>query len=158
MMKKLLGALALVFLAVSAAAETDFELTALDGEPVRLSDYRGQWVVVNYWATWCKPCRKEIPDLSDLHDRRSDLTVLGLAFEDTDPADFETFLEAYPASYPILVVDVYEPPADLGAPRVLPTTHLVDAEGGVVETWLGPVTSEMIESFIQSQEESADDA
>ena len=156
-MTKLLGALALMLAAASATAEIDFELATLEGDPVRLSDYRGQWVVVNYWATWCKPCRKEIPDLSDLHDRRDDLTVLGLAFEDTDPADFEAFLEDFPASYPILVVDVYEPPADLGAPRVLPTTYLVDAEGVVVETWLGPVTSEMIDSFIQGHGESGDD-
>ena len=135
-----------------AAAEIDFELKALDGEPHRLSDYRGQWVVVNYWATWCKPCRKEIPDLSDLHDSREDISVLGLAFEDTEPADFAQFLESWPASYPILVVDVYDPPADLGSPRVLPTTYLVDGSGVLVETWLGPVTSEMITDWIDERD------
>jgi len=135
-----------------AAAEIDFELTALDGKSHGLSDYRGQWVVVNYWATWCKPCRKEIPDLSDLHDSREDITVLGLAFEDTEPADFEQFLESWPASYPILVVDVYDPPADLGAPRVLPTTYLIDGSGVLVETWLGPVTSEMITEWIDERD------
>lgn len=146
--------LLLVLMVVSgaAAAEIDFELKALDGESHRLSDYRGQWVVVNYWATWCKPCRKEIPDLSDLHDSREDITVLGLAFEDTEPADFEQFLESWPASYPILVVDVYDPPADLGSPRVLPTTYLVDGSGVLVETWLGPVTSEMITEWIDERD------
>lgn len=144
--------LALVLLAGPVAAELDFELPALDGETQRLSDYRGQWVVVNFWATWCKPCRKEIPDLSELHDNRDDITVLGLAFEDTEPADFERFLESYPASYPILVVDVYDPPADLGSPRVLPTTHLIDASGTLVETWLGPVTSDMITEWIDEQQ------
>lgn len=143
---------ALVLLAGPVAAELDFELPALDGETQRLSDYRGQWVVVNFWATWCKPCRKEIPDLSELHDNRDDITVLGLAFEDTEPADFERFLESYPASYPILVVDVYDPPADLGSPRVLPTTHLIDASGTLVETWLGPVTSDMITEWIDEQQ------
>lgn len=143
----------LLLAATTAAAEIDFELPTLDGETQRLSDYRGQWVVVNYWATWCKPCRKEIPDLSDLHDARADITVLGLAFEDTDPADFEQFLQSYPASYPILLVDVYEPPAELGAPRVLPTTHLFDGRGELVETWLGPVTGEMIESWIDNRKE-----
>ncbi len=144
--------LALTLLAGPALAELDFELPALDGESQRLSDYRGQWVVVNFWATWCKPCRKEIPDLSELHDSRDDVTVLGLAFEDTEPADFEAFLESYPASYPILVVDVYDPPADLGPPRVLPTTHLIDGSGALVETWLGPVTSEMITERIDERE------
>ena len=144
--------LVLALLAGPALAELDFELPGLDGEPRRLSEYRGQWVVVNYWATWCKPCRKEIPDLSALHDGREDVTVLGLAFEDTEPAEFESFLESYPASYPILVVDVYDPPADLGSPRVLPTTHLIDGSGALVETWLGPVTSEMITERIDEQD------
>lgn len=144
--------LTLVLLAGAVFAEVDFELPGLDGQNQRLSDYRGQWVVVNYWATWCKPCRKEIPDLSEMHDNREDITVLGLAFEDTDPADFEQFLDSYPASYPILLVDVYNPPADLGPPRVLPTTHLIDGEGAMVETWLGPVTSDMITEWIDEQQ------
>lgn len=148
------NALLALLLAVAgpAVAQLEFELPALDGEIHQLSDYRGQWVVVNFWATWCKPCRKEIPDLSELHDRREDITVLGLAFEDTEPADFATFLEAFPASYPILIVDVYDPPADLGPPRVLPTTHLIDGSGAMVETWLGPVTSEMITEWIDEQQ------
>lgn len=122
----------------------DFELPMLGAEKVRLSDWRGQWVVVNYWATWCAPCRKEIPDFSAMHDARDDITVLGLAFEDTDVETFEEFLTDYPASYPILLVDVYAPPESLGAPRALPTTYLVDPSGALVETWLGPITSEII--------------
>ena len=123
----------------------DFELAGLDGQTYRLSSYRGdQWVVVNYWATWCAPCRKEIPDLSQLHDSRDDVTVLGLAFEEATVDEFEAFLKDYPASYPILVVDTFNPPESLGAPRALPTTYLINPEGLSVEVWLGPVTSEMI--------------
>lgn len=130
---------------VMAQDPIDFELTGLDGQTYRLSDYRNQqWVVVNYWATWCAPCRKEIPDLSSLHDSRDDVTVLGLAFEELDPEDFRAFLVDYPASYPILLVDTFNPPEDLGAPLALPTTYLVNFEGKRVETWLGPVTSAMI--------------
>lgn len=123
----------------------DFELEGLDGQTYRLSSYRGdQWVVVNYWATWCAPCRKEIPDLSQLHDSRDDVTVLGLAFEEATIEEFEAFLEDYPATYPILLVDTFNPPESLGAPRALPTTYLINPEGQSVETWLGPITSEMI--------------
>ncbi len=147
-MKRWTLALLALLLSTTAAAELDFELPGLDGQTQRLSDYRGDWVVVNYWATWCAPCRKEIPDLSALHDRRDDVTVLGLAFEDTEVEAFERFLQQYPASFPILLVDVYDPPAAFGAPRALPTTHLVDAEGRMVHTWIGPVTGEMIEDRI----------
>lgn len=128
--------------AESAAAE--FTLPALDGTMRSLSEWRGQWVVVNYWATWCAPCRKEIPDFSQMHDARDDITVLGLAYEETDVEAFEEFLAEYPASYPILLVDVYKPPEVLGAPRALPTTFLVDPAGQLVETWIGPITSDKI--------------
>jgi peroxiredoxin len=143
--------LLLVLVSTLAQAESvDFALEALDQRTHRLTDYRGDWVVVNYWATWCAPCRKEIPDFSQLHDRREDITVLGLAFEDRTVEDFERFLEDYPASYPILLVDTFNPPPDLGAPRALPTTFLIDREGRLVQTWLGPVTSDMIEQWIET--------
>ena len=135
-----------------AAYETEepvnFTLEQLGGGPVSLSDYRGGWVVVNYWATWCAPCRKEMPELSELHDQREDLTVLGLAFEDTDDSAFEIFLEEFHASYPILRVDVYQPPEPFGAPKVLPTTIILDTEGKAVKAFLGPVTRAAIEKFI----------
>jgi thiol-disulfide isomerase/thioredoxin len=126
----------------------DFTLKQLGGGKVSLSDYRGQWVVVNYWATWCAPCRKEMPELSALHEQREDVTVLGLAYEDVEDNDFEDFLKKSPVSYPILLVDVYQPPQPFGAPRVLPTTIILDPEGVAVKAFLGPVTRESIESFI----------
>ena len=83
----LLGGLLLVLtlspLVAWAAYETDhpvdFTLRQLGGGEVSLSDYLGEWVVVNYWATWCAPCRAEMPELSELHEQREDITVLGLA-------------------------------------------------------------------------------
>jgi len=135
-----------------APSSIEFELATLSGETARLSDWRGQWVLVNYWATWCAPCRKEIPDFSAMHDARDDITVLGLAFEDTDVATFEQFLTEYPASYPILLVDVYAPPEALGAPRALPTSFLVNPDGELVETWIGPITSDKIIARIDNRD------
>jgi len=129
----------------------DFSLQQLHGEVVSLSEFRHKWVVLNYWATWCAPCRKEIPDLSSLDEARDDIVVLGLAFEDTDMETFDEFLKEYRPSYPILLVDVYAPPEPFGAPRVLPTTIILGLEGYPVKTFLGPVTRESIESFIDSQ-------
>ena len=128
----------------------DFTLQQLHGETVSLSDYRQKWVVLNYWATWCAPCRKEIPDLISLHEARDDVVVLGLAFEDTEMENFDEFLEEFHPSYPILLVDVYAPPEPFGAPKVLPTTIILNPEGHPVKTYLGPVTRENIESFIDS--------
>ncbi len=136
--------------ALAGAEPVDFALPRLGGGEVALSDYRGHWVVVNYWATWCAPCRKEIPELSAMHTQRDDVTVLGLAFEDTDDSVFEEFLQEFNPSYPILRVDVYDPPEPFGAPRALPTTILLDANGFSVKTFVGPVTRESIEEFIDS--------
>lgn len=150
-MTKLPTLVLLLFSATAVAEETEFELPDLNGETHRLSDYRGDWVVVNYWATWCAPCRKEIPDFSELHDRRDDITVLGLAYEDTDIETWETFLEEYPATYPILQVDVYEPPEALGPPLALPTTFMVSPDGELAHTWVGPITGQMIEDWISEK-------
>ena len=152
----ILALTALVLTATSAWADdesqepVDFTLQQLHGETVSLSDYRQKWVVLNYWATWCAPCRKEIPDLTSLHEAREDVVVLGLAFEDTEMENFDEFLEEFHPSYPILLVDVYAPPEPFGAPRVLPTTIILNPEGYPVKTYLGPVTREDIESFIDS--------
>lgn len=140
---------------VSSGYETDtpvnFSLPELGGGEVALSDYRGQWVVLNYWATWCAPCRKEIPELSRIHSDRGDITVLGLAFEDTDDSNFEAFLAEFAVSYPILLVDVYLPPEPFGAPKVLPTTIVLDPSGRSVKAFLGPVTGAAIEQFIDAR-------
>lgn len=147
--------LLLPMLPLQAAYESDtpidFSLQQLHGDVVSVSDYRQQWVVLNYWATWCVPCRKEIPDLSALHQARDDITVLGLAFEDSDIESFDAFLEEFKPSYPILLVDVYAPPEPFGAPKALPTTVILDPQGYPVKTYLGPVTRENIESFIDTQ-------
>ena len=157
MKKTLILALAVFVLTTTSACAddesqepVDFTLQQLHGETVSLSDYRPKWVVLNYWATWCAPCRKEIPDLISLHEARDDVVVLGLAFEDTEMENFDEFLEEFHPSYPILLVDVYAPPEPFGAPRVLPTTIILNPEGFPVKTYLGPVTREDIESFIDS--------
>lgn len=144
--------------AVAAVYETtepvEFSLPQLNGEPLALSEFRGQWVVLNYWATWCAPCRKEIPELSELHQQRKDITVLGIAYEDVDAAMFEEFLQEFFVSYPILVADVYQPPQPFGAPRVLPTTIILDPSGRSVKAFLGPVTRQDIETFVDTQEKT----
>jgi peroxiredoxin len=82
----------------------DFSLKALDGTEVSLSDYRGNVVLVNFWATWCPPCRAEIPDIEAAYQERQQdgLVVLGVSVEQTH-ASVEPFVQAEGMTYPVLL-------------------------------------------------------
>ncbi|KFN47720.1 TlpA family protein disulfide reductase, partial [Arenimonas metalli] len=120
----------------------------LDHGTFDLSAERGGWVVVNFWATWCKPCLKEIPDFSAFDAARDDVKVIGLAYEEIDEAAMREFLAKLPAGYPIALLDVYDPPADFETPRGLPMTYLIAPDGAVAKKFLGPVTSQELAAAI----------
>ncbi len=123
-------------------------VATLDGAQYDLADHRGNWVVVNFWATWCAPCLKEMPELSALDAMREHVEVIGLAYEEIDPDELRSFLETHPVVYPIAIVDVYDPPADFATPRGLPMTYLIGPDGKVAQRFLGPVTAQDIEGAI----------
>jgi thiol-disulfide isomerase/thioredoxin len=124
-----------------------------------LADKRGQWVVVNFWATWCAPCLKEIPDLNALDARREDLEVIGLAYEETTADALRAFYgEKVRPEYPVAIVDVYSPPADFDTPRGLPFTVLIDPQGAVAHKFLGPVTGADIEAKISEVSDASPSA
>ena len=124
------------------------QLATVDGGQYELSAHRGKWVVVNFWATWCAPCLKEMPELSALHAMRDNVEVIGLAYEDIEPAEMREFLEKHPVAYPIAIVDTYNPPADFATPRGLPMTYLIAPDGKVAKQFLGPVNAQEIEQAI----------
>ena len=133
-----------------AAAPLELQVTTLDGSEWDLAAQRGKWVVVNFWATWCAPCLKEMPELSALDAMREHVEVIGLAYEDTDADALRAFLAERPVVYPVAIVDTYAPPADFPTPRGLPLTVLVDPEGRRVKTFLGPVTALELEQAIEA--------
>ncbi len=147
--------LALVFqcLMAGALAETvDFALQDLDGRKHRLSDYRGKWVLVNYWATWCPPCLEEIPELEVFHSNHkdSDAVVLGVNMEDIELAKLRVFVAEQFISYPILRARP-ESVSPLGSISGLPTSYLVSPQGRVVARQVGPITAQLLEDYLDRQ-------
>jgi thiol-disulfide isomerase/thioredoxin len=120
--------------------QPSIKVTTLDGKPYDLATQRGKWVIVNYWATWCVPCIKEMPDISRFVSAHKDkVAAIGLAYEDSDKADIQAFLAKHPVSYPVAQVTLDKPLKDFDEPRGLPTTWLIRPDGKVAERFIGPV-------------------
>ncbi len=133
------------------APKPDFptlKVATFDGGQYDLAAHRGRWVVVNFWATWCNPCLKEIPDLAALDKDRDDIEVIGLAYEEIEHADMVAFLKTHPIPYLIAILDVYNPPADFETPRGLPMTYVIAPDGKVARTFLGPVEAADIRAVV----------
>ncbi|MDO9010406.1 MAG: TlpA disulfide reductase family protein [Gallionella sp.] len=152
-MKKLLRMLvvAVLLLAAGAACAQGFNFKDMQGQAQRLSDYRGKWVLVNFWATWCPPCLEEIPDLIALHEahKNTDLVVIGMALDSTRESVVE-FVAKKKVTYPI-VFGNYELATQVGEVEALPTSYLFDPTGKLVSYQQGMVTRASVESYIKSK-------
>ena len=147
----------LLFAGTVFADPVEYSLKDLSGKTHHLSDYRGKWVVVNYWATWCPPCLKEIPDLVEFHERhkdKGDVVMLGVNFEDISQEQLADFVEGQMISYPVLR-EQPAPGTPLGPVPGLPTTYIVSPEGRPIARQVGPVTGEMLDDFIAKKQKAA---
>ncbi len=135
-----------VFAETPPAAPLELKVETLAHGPFDLAARRGEWVLVNFWATWCAPCLKEMPELDAFDRERADASVIGLAYEETTVEDLKTFLEQRPVGYPIALVDVFNPPKGWETPRGLPLSLLIDPQGALAKKFLGPVTAKELES------------
>ena len=128
----------------------DFSLASLDGKTVKLSDFRGKAVLLNFWATWCEPCKIEMPWFVELQKQYGPqgLQVLGVAMDDTDPKDISEFAHKMGVNYPIAVGK--EAVGDqYGGIPYLPSTFYIDRDGNVVDRVYGLVSRSEIEDDIK---------
>jgi len=146
--------MALVLLTNSIAAgqgeqAPDFSLKDLEGNNVTLADYKGKVVFLNFWATWCPPCRQEIPDFIKAYEKHKDngLVILGVAVSDKENS-VRSFVEKNKISYPVAMGDVkivqdYEPG------QYIPTTIVIDRNGKIHDKHVGVMEMSQVEKIFK---------
>jgi thiol-disulfide isomerase/thioredoxin len=148
--RALVAACLMLFALNTPAAE--FTLKDTQGRVHHLTDYRGKWVLVNFWATWCAPCLEELPELAALHNvhKDTDLIVIGIAMEYPSTKVVLDFIKERAIPYPVVLGD-YKIAKQIGAVEVLPTSYLFDQTGKLVSSQSGTVTQDSVEKFISSR-------
>lgn len=135
----------------------DFALTDLQGTTHRLADYRGKYVLVNFWATWCSPCLSEIPELNALQKAHKDLRVIGVAMQSGVPVKVADFAAAHHINYPVVMGSrAIAEAVRLSAKQaeeieVLPTSFLFGKQGELLDMQAGEVTKQEIEIRLRSK-------
>ena len=143
---KRLAALALVTWCTTASA---FVLTDTSGKRHRLADYKGRWVVVNYWATWCVPCIQEIPEIAEFQGAHPEVVVIGIAVDAEDVPKTKAFAKKVGHTYPLVISDE-RVEKQFKAVKGLPTTRIYDPAGKSVYDKLGRVTRKSLEEVTRT--------
>ncbi|GBD86558.1 thiol-disulfide oxidoreductase ResA [bacterium BMS3Abin03] len=129
----------------------DFSLYTLDGTKIKLSDYKGKTVILDFWATWCPPCRKGIPDLVSIQDKfKDDLVIIGISLD--QPAtqkDLPPFIENYGINYPV-VLGTMEVVTAYGNIQAIPTSFIIDKDGYIVNKHVGLIPKSQLVDEVSS--------
>jgi thiol-disulfide isomerase/thioredoxin len=141
-------------LAISAASGAfAFDVSDTRGTHYRLSDLKGRWVVVNFWATWCVPCLQEIPEIAEFARAYPRVTVIGVAMDAENPAKVKQFAQKTGHDYPLVLADDAVE-KQLGEPKALPTTRVYDPSGKVVYDRPGRVGVKALEEITKVQRQT----
>ena len=126
----------------------DFRLVLADGSSLALSDLKGRPVLINFWATWCPPCRSEMPDIIDRYNQNADDLVV-LAVNTREGLDLvEPFAESFGVTMPV-VLDQSGAIMDLYEVRSMPTSYFIDRDGRIVMRWVGLMSPDVLDSFLK---------
>ena len=135
---------------LGASTVAAFEVSDTQGHKHRLADYRGRWVVVNFWATWCVPCIQEIPEIAAFHREHGKVVVIGVAMDAENAAKVRQFAAKVGHDYPLVLSDA-RVEKQLGDPKALPTTRVYDPAGKVVYDRVGRVTSKSLQELTRAK-------
>jgi thiol-disulfide isomerase/thioredoxin len=121
----------------------DFTLISTDGKKINLSDYKGKIVILDFWATWCGPCRMGVPDLVSIQKEFKDkVAVIGISLDDKRTMDdILPFMKEYGINYPV-VYGTNQVVVDYGYIQAIPTTFIINAKGFIVDQYIGLVAKE----------------
>lgn len=125
----------------------DFELARFDGGTLRLSDLRGRPVVLNFWASWCQPCRDEAPLLEATARARPDVVFIGINIQDKRP-DAEAYLAQFGISYPNVLDASGAVSIDYGVSGI-PETFFIDRTGRIAKKWIGPLNQSQLRQYLE---------
>lgn len=133
----------------------DFELKTLDGQSMKLSDLRGKRVIVNLWATWCPPCRAEMPDMQSFYEANKDkgIVILGvnLTTSEKQPENIGKFINEFGITFPV-VLDAESHVSDRYQVTSIPTSYMIDSRGVIQQKIIGPMNRDMMEELVFSME------
>jgi len=127
----------------------ELALHSLDGKPVSLTAYRGQVVLVNLWATWCPPCKEEMPALESYYRKHAKDGFSVVAVNDGDPtSDVEQFVEDYQLTFPVWLDPTYIGTTKAFKTLNLPSSYVINRDGQVVLSWVGGINQKNLEQFV----------
>lgn len=133
---------------MGCTSEPDYHTA--DSQSGRFSDHQGKWLVINYWAIWCKPCRDEIPELNEFQKHHKNVTVMGVDFDQNPPTKLQRLIQELNIQFTVLL---HDPASYFGwdQPLALPMTFVINPQGKLSATLSGPQTLETLNEAINAK-------